>query len=405
MIIVLQHSQGPLDGLPVAGIEMARKLEQRTPDQLITLITGLITDKVDQARYTFETWADLVAAGQRLLVISMTRPVLPAEVQLAAAWKESALTYSGDYPIILRELSKTWANCGATTGNVLSRLRGNYGATVSRVEARYFEGGQSAGLTAKLREVPASAAEVYIFDCDLQGIHNFLIEAHSDGRRYLVNGYQGGYSAVWWVCDSVYDPVDDRTDRRDVAELRPAYGNGQDIAALYDNFTDMLARTVQSGFGDLIGQRPVWRLLPFRPTDEAPLKFNNLPFMQVALFKIRNAQAVTNTIGGPARSLCVQAVLSLPITAPVVNPGEVLLAIAKLGLQASHSTDNKGTNKFKVDNDPTGQHVVLKGKLITRVGLKEIERLSQADIPPSGQSIDVGYSAAGVEAVITRTVP
>ncbi len=405
MIIVSEYSQNPLAEFPETGREIARKLEAREPDRLIALIERLVTDNTDQARYTFKTWADLVAAARRLLVISMMHPLLPAEVQLAAAWKASALTDSGDYGAVLRNLSITWANCGATAGNVLTRLRGNYGATVSKAEDRYFEGGQSAGVTAKLRELPAGPSEVYIFDCDLQGMHNFLIEAHSDGRRYLINGYQGGYSAVWWVCDSAYDPVDDRTDRRDVAEFRPVYGNGQDISSRYDTFTDFIAAIVQDGFSALSGQRSVWRLLPFRPTDEGPLKIRDLPYLKVSLFKIRNAQLVAQTIGEPPRSLAVQAVLSLPIPAPQVDPAEVLLALTKLGLKTSHSVDNRGTHKFKADDDPTRQHLVLKGKLISRVGLKEIDRLSQADIPPSGQTIDVGYNAAGVEVVVSRRVP
>jgi hypothetical protein len=405
VIVVSEYSQDPLVDFPEAGREVARRLEAREPDRLIALIEGLVNDRADQARYTFKTWADLVKAAQRLLVISMMHPVLPAEVQLASAWKVSALTDSGDYGAVLRDLSRTWANCGATAGNVLTRLRANYAATVSKAEDRYFEGGQSAGVTAKLRELPADPSEVYIFDCDLQGMHNFLIESHSDGRRYLINGYQGGYSAVWWVCDSAYDPVDDLTDRRDVAEFRPVYGNGQNISNRYDTFTDFIAAIVQGGFSVLSGQRSVWRLLPFRPTDDGPLKVRDLPYLKVSLFKIRNAQLVAQTIGDPPRSLAVQAVLSLPIPAPLTDPGEVLLALTKLGLTASHSVDNRGTHKFKVDNDPTGQHLVLKGKLISRVGLKEIDRLSQADIPLSGQNIDVGYTAAGVEAVVSRRVP
>jgi hypothetical protein len=175
------------------------------------------------------------------------------------------------------------------------------------------------------------------------------------------------------VCDSAYDPVDDLTDRRDVAEFRPVYGNGQNISNRYDTFTDFIAAIVQGGFSVLSGQRSVWRLLPFRPTDDGPLKVRDLPYLKVSLFKIRNAQLVAQTIGDPPRSLAVQAVLSLPIPAPLTDPGEVLLALTKLGLTASHSVDNRGTHKFKVDNDPTGQHLVLKGKLISRVGLKEIE--------------------------------
>jgi hypothetical protein len=139
--------------------------------------------------------------------------------------------------------------------------------------------------------------------------------------------------------------------------------------------------------------------------DPGPLKIRDLPYLRVSVYKVRNAPAVAQAIGGLARSLCVQATLSLPIAAPQIQPDEILAALAQLGLQASHSVDNRGTNKFKVDADPSNLHPVLKGKLVTRVGLKEIERLSRADIPLTGQTIDVGYTAVGVEAVITRTVP
>jgi hypothetical protein len=85
------------------------------------------------------------------------------------------------------------SNCGETAKNVLARLRANYGATISHVSKDSFTGNNIAGLNGALTQVPAGAHEIYILDCDLQSVHNFLIEVHSNGDHYLVQGYQVGY--------------------------------------------------------------------------------------------------------------------------------------------------------------------------------------------------------------------
>lgn len=360
----------------------------------------------ETARYTYGTWTDLAAAVQRFMLISVLRPALDEERALMSRWKASALNNTPEYGEALRAISRQWANCGETTRNVLARLRDNYDATISLTEVTDFKAGTSQALAAKLNSVPGSPAEIYILDCDLQGIHNFLVEAHSDGSRYLVQGYQGGYSALWWVTDSAADPTDDRTDRSDVLSPRKAFGNGNNITPRYANFVKHLCAVVDNGFAAKIWEKPVWPQLPFRPADKAVVAFNDLPYLRVSLYRVRNPQAVRDRMRLPAGSVCVQAVLSLPLPPRPVDPLEVIAALGRLGLQATHTVEQRSqTDKFKIDADTTGQHPGLAGKLAARVGAKEIGRITSADLPPNGQTVDFGYTTeTGVEMTVTRTV-
>ncbi|HEU5157509.1 MAG TPA: hypothetical protein VFU43_10975 [Streptosporangiaceae bacterium] len=398
--------------LPAPGQQAIAHIEQHAPQRLVTLVENLINDGTNTI-YTFATWDDLAQAAKRLMTISMFNAVLPAELHVLANWQAGALT--GSMAAAKGEISKAWANCGETAKNVITRLRANYGATISFVARDDFTSTHMAGLNGALMRVPPGAQEIFILDCDLQGAHNFLIEVHSNGDRYLVQGYQcqdqssgdrDSYSAPWWVSDGLYEPTYPDSDLSDVANLRPQWGNRANIAGLYGNLVPILAAVVQHGFTATHAGAPAWPQLPFKPSDPSPMKTTEPPLLRVDLYALRNPQAVYANMPGVNGSVCAQAALSLPIPAPAVNVAEIQQVIGRLGLQAAYTfNDHIGEHKFKVTADLTGAHTAqIVNKVLLRVGSHEINVVRQTDLPPHGQVVEVGYMQAGLERTVNRTV-
>ncbi|GAA2121438.1 hypothetical protein [Actinomadura alba] len=407
MIVVEEYSASALSTLPEVGKERIRQVEKVAPEALVGFIDRLVSDGKDTSAQRYRTWDEFIDSARRLLTVSVFRPVLPEEELVMAGWHESALT-GADYKDVLGRLSVLWANCGMTTVNILSRLRENYGATISHTERNDFTKDTVGLAVTKLKEKPAGPDEIYILDCDLGGLHNFLVEVHHDGTRYLVQGYQGGYSAIWWSSNTPYDPVEREANKSDIDQWRTDWGGGDNISDRYDELLDLLALLVQDTQATKSG-KSVWRQLPFMPGDNAALArkgaYNALD-LRVDVYKLRNPAAVYGTLNARMGSLCVQGVLSLPIEPRKVDQDEVVKALGLLGLQVTCQVEVRtGTYKFKVDADRVGPGQGLKGKLITRVGAREINRLTCADIPPTGGTIDVGYTQAGVERVASRTRP
>ena len=400
MITVQEYSQEALKELPEPGIQEIRRQEKVAPDALIELIKSLIGNP--QGNYIMPAWSDLVLCAHRLLLIAALHPVTPAEQQVMGEWQATLLS-GGSFKNISQEISVKWANCAQTALNVIDRLRQNYGATISRSATQTINGGQGGLVAPELNKVPASPDQVYILDCDLQGIHNFLVEAHSDGKRYLIQGYQGFYSAVWWSSASAYDATLDLPGPEGVTKERDSYGKGQDINALYGRFVPLVATLVQEGFNALSGGRSTWRQLPFNPADNAALAIKELPYLKVYVYIIRNPRSVYASLNGLAGSLCVQAAQSLPVPF-VVDSGTVIGALGRLGLTATYQLAQQA-HTFRVTADAQGQPLPsLKEKSILRVGLTDITRLTPADLPAQGQPVEVGFPAAGLEQVVTRLV-
>jgi hypothetical protein len=405
MVIVKEYSSEPLTELPEAGRSKVAEIEKDKDARaaLITLIEGLIKEEASTAD-VFGTWDALVEGAQRLLPITVLRPVLAAEKRIMAAWRDSALTGSG-FGDVRRNMSVVWGNCGMTTLNVMARLRNNYGATISLTDRVTFTKDTSDGLKAAMTRKPTESGEIFLLDCDLQGIHNFLVEVHSDGKCYLIQGYQGAYTAVWWVSAGLADPAIDKPVPSALVGIRSGSGGGQNISGSYEKLTALLLSIVNDGFNVLVDGSKAWRQLPFYPDDPAPAKISDLPYLKIDLYRIRNPQAVLGSTGALSGALSVQAVLSLPIEAPAVNVDEVTAALAKLGLTVTYKLDTGNYHKFTVTDDKQGTPLPsLKGKLVIRVGGKEVTRLSRTDLPETGQQVEVGYLQAGVEKTVTRTV-
>jgi hypothetical protein len=119
MIIVKEYSENPVDKFPEDIQAQIKAPDEPTHAAIITLINNLIGEE-SQPPYVFGTWADLLAGASRLLPVSAFRPVLPAEHQVAARWKQSALT-GADFKDIRNAISIAWAKCGRTAEVVISR--------------------------------------------------------------------------------------------------------------------------------------------------------------------------------------------------------------------------------------------------------------------------------------------
>ncbi|HZR50232.1 MAG TPA: hypothetical protein VFB06_12000 [Streptosporangiaceae bacterium] len=405
MIIVKEYSDNPVDKFPEDVQAQVKAPDEPTRAAIIALVNALIAEQ-SPAPDVFGTWADLLAGASRLLPASVFRPVLPAEHQVATRWRQSALSGT-DFKDIRNAVSVAWAKCGQTPEVVIGRLRDNYGATISKTQALTFKKADSDGITPAMMATPGPG-EVLLLECTLEGIHTFLIEVHSSGARYLIQGYQNGYSAVWWVSSCPVDLVIDQPVPPGRADMRGASGAGKDIAASYAQVVQMVVSMVRDGYDVLVSGRSAWRQLPFDPSDNAPLAYHGEVALYVNVYRFCNPQAVRDRTGVQAGALSVQGVLSLPVDPPAVDRDGVLAALAMLGLQADYSTvtdvQGRTIHRFKVTADQQGQQQALTGKILTRVGATDVTRLRQTDLPVRGQQIEIGYNQFGLEKTVTRSV-
>jgi hypothetical protein len=98
-----------------------------------------------------------------------------------------------DVRMAASELAARWANCGNTSHNLCELLDATGGleklqrkAEIN--DAEVFEAVLNAWMQWK---------EPLLLDISFHNIHTFCLELHLDGG-YLVQGYQGAYTAFWW---------------------------------------------------------------------------------------------------------------------------------------------------------------------------------------------------------------
>ncbi|MBM0274879.1 hypothetical protein [Micromonospora tarensis] len=200
----------------------------------------------------------------------------------------------------LRDKSRRWANCGLAAFQIREQLRVKGGDPV-RLSNTTYRSGDGKALRDALLVKPTSAASVLLLDCQFPQVHNFVVEVHHDGSRYLAQGYQGAYFAHWWLGldDSYSGKAPD-----DIVELRNRYGLGRPISLPdYESLIDGLATATSSTWPEVAAQ---WPELPFNPNvqevDGIKARSGSPTFI-VEVFELRQPAAARAALGGGNGSL------------------------------------------------------------------------------------------------------
>ncbi|MEU1646327.1 hypothetical protein [Micromonospora zamorensis] len=200
-----------------------------------------------------------------------------------------------DRQIKLRDESRRWANCGMAAFQIREQLHSK-GGDPQRVSNRTYGAGEGDALRQALLVRPASAATVLLLDCQFPQVHNFVIEVHHGGARYLAQGYQGTYFAHWWL--GVNDSYSGEPTGQILA-LRERYGMGRAISAQdYERMLDGLVAAISSGWQETANQ---WKTLPFNPDRQeidGIRHRSGSPTILVEGFELRRPAVARAALGG-----------------------------------------------------------------------------------------------------------
>ncbi|MGC5285261.1 hypothetical protein [Micromonospora sp. DT231] len=203
-----------------------------------------------------------------------------------------------DPQIKLREKSRRWANCGLAAFQIREQLQAKGGKLASQSREAYGVG-KDADLKSDLLVLP-SATTVVLLDCQFPQVHNFVIEVHNDGSRFLAQGYQGFYFAQWWLgLDQSYSG----TPSAEILALRERYGLGRRInTPNYESLLDGLVAAIASGWPETADQ---WRTLPFNPDSQeidGIRHRSGSPTFLVEAFEVGQPAVARAKLGGDARA-------------------------------------------------------------------------------------------------------
>ncbi|MGQ5264620.1 hypothetical protein ACTWLT_28105 [Micromonospora sp. ZYX-F-536] len=258
---------------------------------------------------SFATWAEAVAAATKYAQGELTSATDTQRQRDKAldgddrAKLNAAVGSTGrtdDPHITLRDKSRRWANCGMAAFQIREQLHNKGGEPVRR-SAHTYGTGEGAVLQQALLVQPVSAETVLLLDCQFPQVHNFLIEVHHDGSRYLAQGYQGTYFAHWWLgLDNSYSGEPSA----EIIDLRKRYGLGKRISSSeYATLLDGLARSISSDWQETANQ---WRKLPFNPDQQeidGIRRRAESPTCMVEVFELRKPAVARAALGGGDVSL------------------------------------------------------------------------------------------------------
>ncbi|MEU8421808.1 hypothetical protein AB0C15_13130 [Micromonospora sp. NPDC048835] len=256
-----------------ACVDILTRIEPLMPSGLRDEVVGALINWSESALkpdQSFGTWAEAVTAAtgyakrDAALAIDNSQRHRDQAVDGADLLKLNEALGStgktGDPQIALRDESRRWANCGLAAFQIREQLSAAGGRPVRLSHDSYGAGGGDALKKALLAE-PASAATVLLLDCQFPQVHNFVIEVHHDGSRYLAQGYQGTYFAHWWL--GINDTYSGAKVPAEILALRERYGLGRAISSEdYASLLDGLVVAVSSDWQATAGQ---WPALPFNP--------------------------------------------------------------------------------------------------------------------------------------------
>lgn len=252
---------------------------------VLARLTAWLTDGTERA---YTNWAAATTAALRSCGVDS---LLYRTAQDEAAMHALAETEArrAQYLRWSQDLGVMFGNCGRTAEYVRVWMAERYGATVQDDGGETFAPGAAAGLTAWLTTRPA-AGSVHLLDCLWRNLHNFLVELHPDGTAYLVQGYQGAYSALWWMTDAVVDLVSGRR-VADREAIRAASGGGRpiDLTALGGALTTFVNDR----------SRDHWRALPFDPVQTPPVTEEGNELI-CRRYTVTNPTTVYGSVGGVA---------------------------------------------------------------------------------------------------------
>ncbi|MGW5560550.1 hypothetical protein ACWER9_25420 [Micromonospora sp. NPDC003944] len=256
-----------------ACVDILTRIEPLMPKGLRDEVVGALVNWSESALkpdQSFGTWAEAVAAATSYAQRDTARATDSGQrprgqatdgvdlAKLNAAVGSTGKT--GDPQIALRDESRRWANCGMAAFQIREQLSAAGGKPAQLSHDTYGAGGGDE-LKKALLAKPASAATVLLLDCQFPQVHNFIIEVHHDGSRYLAQGYQGTYYAHWWL--GINDTYSAKEVPAEILALRERYGLGRAISSEdYATLLDGLAAAISSDWQATADQ---WPALPFNP--------------------------------------------------------------------------------------------------------------------------------------------
>ncbi|MCG8416830.1 MAG: DUF4157 domain-containing protein [Proteobacteria bacterium] len=182
-----------------------------------------------------------------------------------------------------------WNNCGLTALNIADRLRDEHGASLTTT-TRDYDSTTAAALRAI---IDGPVTNSTFLDIAIYGQHEFTIEKQPGGRATLLQGYQGTYSAFWWL---------GLNDRRHFGQpndaaltgARQQAGLGQQLPGQFSNDFEAFMNV---GSWDQPAAHPSFALLPMHPSDR------NLPTREPIEIKLTqivctNGDEVYEALGG-----------------------------------------------------------------------------------------------------------
>ena len=259
-----------------------------------TAYPGLVTARLnlwinDNIAHVFTDWDNAASSALRSVSIDGLLWVPPGG---GAALRANAETEAGApaFRNFMAQMSRSFANCGQVTDEVRDRLTNRFGAVIAPNGAQQvFNAANAHNIAAWLGALPP-VGTVYLNSCMLGAIHLCVVEVHSNGSAYLIQGYQGGYSAVWWLSQTPIDVV-----------------NGQPVTGL-DAMRGLwggMGAINAANLGGLVGTyvvslaQPDWQALPFNPLQQPPRDANALTFV-CQRYDLTNPAAVYMAIGAVA---------------------------------------------------------------------------------------------------------
>ncbi|MDG4758249.1 hypothetical protein [Micromonospora sp. WMMD710] len=291
-----------------ASDDIVSRIEALLPGDLKLEVVGALVNwsaSILLPHRSFATWAEAVTAATRFARNDKALATDDSQRQRDEPVGGDDLTKlnvalastgrTGDPQIALRDESRKWANCGMAAFQIREQLRDKGGEPV-RLSGETYRAGNGDVLKKALLVKPASAATVLLLDCQFPQVHNFVVEVHHDGSRYLAQGYQGSYFAHWWlgINDSYSgDPS------AEILALRERYGLGRPISP--ENYESMLDGLVAATSSDWQETANQWRTLPFNPDRQEVdgiRRRSETPTILIEVFELRKPAVARAALGG-----------------------------------------------------------------------------------------------------------